>query len=236
MNPRRLLLFGGVILLLSAALLLWARDLIRELIVLPLSYLIWAGGLFVENTPQIFFWSVLLVLSSVAAYRSLAGRGKETFPEPIELDTGPRNRPISGRVVFWSFKVGGLRQTNSPYFRGTFEQAVGKLLFDTLAYRFRLTQNQLEDALRDGSLDVPPEVRAYALDGLRRLDPDPVPFWPALWERIVGALRGLLSRTRLLRARAFTLPAETNAQEERVLIILKYLEKELEVPNDDSGR
>jgi hypothetical protein len=232
-NPRRLAVLGGVVLALSAALLFWARGFIREVIVLPLSYLIWVGGVFLETTPQIFFWAALLLLAGMAAYRSLVGSRRAAAPlAPDVVDYLPE-RARSGQVAYWAGRIGALRAGRSPYFTGALHQAVTRLLLDTLAYRYHLTPNQVEDRLRAGSLDVPEPVRDYALGGMRRLDPEPVPLWQQAWTRLSTYLRALLRAQPAAPAEQDDLDPQNAA---RVRFIIEYLEKELEVSHDHHSR
>lgn len=236
-NPRRLAIFAGLGLVIILALLFSARDLVREMVVLPLSYLFWSVGVFVDTTPQIFFWIAVLLLAGLAAYRSLVGRGKVLAETPPEVDGPDGIRSLRGQVGNWSVKVNLLRQGQSKYFQSTFHQAVGKLLMDTLAYRFHLTQNQLEDLLRDSTLEVPAAVRDYALKSLRPGEVIPSSsFLARYWSALVDLFRSWFAPAPPPSGPVSGANMRYSQDEQQVLEVLKYIEGELEVPHDDTGQ
>ncbi|NLG97746.1 MAG: hypothetical protein GX491_10330 [Chloroflexi bacterium] len=235
MNPRRLIITAVLLLVVSAALLFWARDLVRELIVNPLSYLIWLAGIFIRSTNQMFFWYIFAAIALIIAVRSLAGRKKVAAQPP--MSTMLHNDLVNhGRLHFWIVRV-SLVHRGSRYYLGSFHDSLSHLLIDQLAYRFHLTPAQVEERLRENSLDVPPEIREYALSGrMRSIETDRERFsrlWSDIFQKIKQAVREFFSgqpgRTR---------PSPANAAEvdPRIARILEYMEKELEVSHDDSGR
>lgn len=233
-NPRRLAIIGGLMLIITLGLLFSARELVRELVVLPVSYLLWAANVFIITTPQIVFWGALLIFGGMAAYRTLAGRRKRaSIPPPEPVDNG-QQRPLQGRVAYWSLRINLLRQSEGGYFVDAFHQSLGRVLFDVLGHRYRMTFHQVEEALRENALPVPPEVREYALNSLRRSEGGVLPFKERLRRRV---------RAWLAAAAAF-LRGQPQAQDQKpagrdeqwVIQVIQYLEEELEVSNDDSGR
>lgn len=241
-NPRRLAFFGAAIILLSLGLLFFARDLIREVIVLPLAYLFWVAGLFINTTAQMVFWLTLLAIAGLAAYRSLAGRRQALAQSPPELaEFGMLDDPLfHGQVSYWDLRVRWLRTSTSAYFRETFHHSLGRLLLDTLAHRYRLAPSQVEDGLRDGSLSVPAAVRDYALASLRRIESGQGGLLKRMSVGIAGWLRGWYYRMRGAEdasARDSRLRDPRLVEDDRrVATIISYLEEELEVSNDDAGR
>lgn len=232
-NPRRFIVLAVLLLLFSLAVLFWARPLIRELVVLPLSYLFWAAGVFFDTTPQRFFWTALLILSALIAYRSLVGARRVFADPPPELLEADYDRPFRGQVSLWLLKINTLRRSESSYLHSSFEQSVGKLLFDALAYRNRLSVSEVEHRLRENTLDVPPAVRDYALDSLRRLDSEPQSEISLLWQEIVARIKDWF-----FKGREQSLPPSPRLERdlERLQLVLSFLEKDLEVPSDDTGQ
>lgn len=240
-NPRKMMFFGAVILALSLLMIFLAREIIREAIVLPLSYLVWLGGVLLDTTPQIVFWIGALFIAGLTAYRSLASRRKPVAEEiPVLVGETTTSRSNSGgQVTYWGLRVENMRRSPSLYFIGAFHQSVNRMLMDELAYRYRLTPRQVEERLRDDELDVPPEVRDYVLSALGRQDREERPFLADLWARIRQIVRDLArGNTWDGRASGGGLPYGGNISpdEEKVHAVLSYLEKELEVSNDDTGR
>lgn len=240
-NPRRFAVLAVILAALLIALLFWARPLIRELIVLPLSYLFWAVNTFFRSTPERYFWAVLLVITGLAAYRSLLRQSIPVAELPAEVFESAYERPLRGQVSLWNLRVSNLYHTESAYLHSTFQQAVGKLLFDTLSHRYHLSQSEIERRLRENSLDVPAAVREYALNSLRRLDAvRPTGFKAYLrglarqaWSAVTGALRpitGGQARGRM------GISLRTQRELEQLEVVLSYMEKDLEVPNDDTGQ
>lgn len=227
-NPRRAAIFGALLLILSLALLLFARDAIRELVVLPLSYLAWLAGIFFDTAPQIFLWIVLVFVLLMMAYRSLALRRKEVAEPPPELAELAWETRHSGQVAFWTNRVHLMRGTHSTYYENSFNQTLGRLLLDLLAYRYRMTPNQVEDHLREGSLDVPADVREYALYSLRRLEPAHARFWQTTWGALVEVFDAVFRGRRGGQA--------ARPDDPRITAILKFMEDELEVFDDHTGQ
>lgn len=226
-NPRRLVLLSILFLVLVVALLFWARPIIRELVVTPVSYLVWAIGILVNSAPQVFFWTALLLILVAASYRSVVGRrSRETMPAPSELAEATFDSTrLSGQVAFWALKV-RLANRGSDYYQTSFNQAVGRLLMDLIAYRFHLSPFQVEERLRDGSIEVPGEVRTYALGSLRRMDIRDRHFLRELWQSLRHALE------RWLKPGA----EQTIKIDPRLAVVLNYIEEELEVPHGDVNR
>lgn len=236
MNPRRLVITGILLLVVSAVLLFWARDIVRELIVNPLSYLIWLGGIFIRSTNQIFFWYIFAAIALVIAFRSLAGRRKVAAQPPITA-VFPGDHANHGRLHFWTVRV-SLFHRGFRYYLGSFHDSLGHLLIDQLAYRFHLTPAQVEERLGEDTLDVPPEIREYALIGRSRsVETDQGRFsrlWSDIFQKIMQAVRAFFSG-QPGHARQSS-PAHAADEDPRIARVLEYMEKELEVSHDDSGR
>jgi hypothetical protein len=56
---------------LSVTLALAARDLVHQLVVLPLSYVIWQVGVLLAAVPALAWWAVLVVLAALVVGREL---------------------------------------------------------------------------------------------------------------------------------------------------------------------
>src|SRR5512141_1978893 len=104
-NSRRIIFFGALLLVFSAAMLLWARDVVREVFVLPISYLIFVTGIFIKSVPQMFVWLSLLVIAIAIAVNSLTARKKTMAPPLPQMIDLAYNPPSEGRVAYWTSKV-----------------------------------------------------------------------------------------------------------------------------------
>ena len=229
-NFRRLAIFAAALIVVSIALIFWARDIIREVIVLPLSYIFWVLGIILRVTPQIFFWIVLLLIILQIAWRALVVRKKtaDTGARVLVDETPPL--VASGRAAYWVRKVELLNMSRSAYYSSTFHNALSHLLMDTLSYRYREPPRVIEDQLRNGGLDVPPQVRDYVLSHGYSQEAVYHGFFHELIQSLVDRLRDLWER---ITGRQDAGAAPVDPQ---VAFILNYLEEELEVSHDDSGR
>lgn len=227
-NFRRLIIFAVALIVLSTALIFWAKDIIREVIVLPLSYLFWLFGIIIRVTPQIFFWVVLILIVLQIAWRVLFGRKKVYTQGPAFLDAS-LYISSNGRASYWKNKVELLRSSHSNYYANSFYSALSRLVLDTLAYRYRQPLSVIEAQLKDGTLSIPDEVRNYLLTHNGRQEAVYRGFFGEIWQSFTNNVLDLWSR---ITARYRPEPAPVDPQ---LAYILNYLEEELEVPHDDSG-
>ncbi len=245
-NTRRLAVIIGLFLLLTIALLFFARDVIRELVVLPLSYLFWLIGILIDSTPQIFFWLALLVIAFLLASRSLSRKRKILTMYPPGY-TVPDDPISTGRVNYWMGKEDLLRGRQGGFYSRSFHSALGRLLLDLLMYRYRLAPRQVEKAVREGTLDLPADIRAYVLESLSPPEPARRFFFLNLLDSIVGAVRDWIDQIQagnlrwggLSKARqpgGGRMDKRVARDDPRVKRVLTYIEEELEVPHDKSSR
>ncbi len=237
-NMRRLVVTAIVLIIIIIILLFWAREVVREVVVIPLSYLFWGIGVLVRTTPQIFFWLSALLIAGMVAYHSLSGRKKLAAPGPVILDDAPPAYS-SGRAVFWVNKMNLLLAGQGGYAESNSHAAVIRLLVEMLAYRYRLPARTIEDQVRDGSLDIPPQVMQYMQAHLIRTERPPVGFWELAWRSLVQWARAAWQKLSpgfapgSASGSASLQPAGVDSE---LAFILNYMEEELEVPHDDTGR
>jgi hypothetical protein len=257
---RRFIILTVVFILLSIVMLFWARDVIREVVVLPLSYLLYLFGILIDYTPQIFFWIILLLIGLRIAYLSISRKKVKD-----EAELARFRRPIddfpgsNGRVWFWTNKVHLLHEGRGVYYTSTFHQALSHTLFQLLAYRYRMTVPQVEEGVKNGSLALPQDIRDYALEFLTYGEKAKGRFWDFTWEKINSALRKAFTGLKLAvqaiaggvrpghqqtlrldgRDHSDTSTQRMDSRESgidaQVRRILKFMEEELEVPHDDTG-
>lgn len=229
-NARRLIITAVLALIAVTAILVWAQGIVRELIVLPLSYLLYAIRVLTITTPEWYFWVVMLVIVAVMASRSLTGK-KKIYLQPQLSETAElrHSSPSTGRTLYWAQKVQLMRKGASRFYTTNFHANYARLLVAVLSHRYRITPREVEERLHHGDMDVPEPVREYALFALRRDELQPTAFLPWLWQNMLERLRGLFS----LRRPDITSSA---GDDPRVAAILQYIEDELEVSHDNTGR
>ncbi len=138
----------GIVLLMTALLVLVLDNFLQNVVLQPLLYVLWFGGLVLSSLHQSVFWGVLLVVALVLILRSL-GSGQRT------LVTIPEKRyPSQGQVRRW---MGLLeRAENQRFARWNLAQALRKLAQETLGPDERGAKRRapIEDKL-------PPDVIKY---------------------------------------------------------------------------
>jgi hypothetical protein len=228
-NPRRLIFFAVLLLLLSTALFFWMRPVVNELFVLPISYVFYLAGIFISITPQMFFWLALLLITFWIAFRSLNRKPRLDDLSKAYSARAVEDTPTSGgRLTFWTVKVNVLKEYRSSYFIGGFHQALARLVLDMLAHRYRLTMPQVEARVRARDLELPEDVQEYLLFCLSRPEISNVGRLQRLWQELLDAVFQRLH-----------LPApQMNAQSPaarafaRVARVIQYMEDELEVSHE----
>jgi hypothetical protein len=220
LNRGRLIVFGVFILAISTVLLYWIRPVIREMIVIPLSYWYWVIGLFLESTPQFYFWIVTLLFVFLIAWRSFMV--KEKSNEVVEKV--PDYPPPSGRVTYWHTRVELMRM--GTYYQTTFNEAMGRLALDLIGYRHRISNRQIERGLARNSLRLPDEVRDFLIKNVFQREYLPVPFHIYLYR---AARLWILSRFKKDRPNRNQIAADARR-------LIQYMEEELEVNYDHPGR
>jgi hypothetical protein len=231
LNLRRLIPAAFILMVIAAAGLLWAQEIVREVVVIPISYLIWLVRIFLRSTPQFYCWMVLIVLTFMIAYRTISGRRKAYSPPP-EIEEFPREEAAKGRVIYWNIKASMLSM-RSGYYQSGFHNALGRLVVEMLAHRYRLTPAQVEERLRNETLDVPEEVREYILNSLYRPIPQPRGFLPWIKEAVLEVLYGWFPGLWQGAKRPSKQSGADQWADPRIARILDYMKEELEVTYDD---
>ncbi|RMF25951.1 MAG: hypothetical protein D6759_20525, partial [Chloroflexi bacterium] len=165
-------------LILTVALTLLLRGLVRELIILPLLQLYWVARILLESVPQLLLWGLFVGLAFLIAGGSLLRWQRE------QERTESERRPHPGRVATWARWI---RQAEEgDYSRWRLAHQLGGLALDLLAYRQQCPQEQVKRQLEEGTLAMPPEVRAYLRAGLGRGIWGPSGRLGRLWHRLRG--------------------------------------------------
>ena len=225
-NVRRLWILGIITLVVMGALLFSLREVVREVVVIPVSYLFWLFGILIDSTNQFYFWLVVLFIGLMVASRSLRPKKKnpELDPEvlvPEEVGFVPGR----GRVGYWAMRVNMLRM--GPYYQGSFNEGISRLLVEVLAHRHHITNRQVEQFIENGSLHVPEEIRTFVRSNLWRRELKSANyigiFFRNLWEWILNKVRKVST-------------GPERALDPDVVRVIQYMEEELEVSYGSSRR
>jgi hypothetical protein len=175
----------------------------------------------------LFFWLAVLFIALITAWRSIRPPKKskeEEFYRPLTSDdtlsTGGR-----GRVGYWLTRVHTLRM--GSYYQSNFNQGVSRLLVEMLAYRHHLTPRQIEQALEKGKLNVPADIADFVHNNAAQY----IQARPDYIAWLINSFREwLLNRIK-------NTPVDsTYVLDPAVRRVITYMEEELEVSYDQSGR
>jgi hypothetical protein len=158
-----LLLLGLLLLIISGA--------VREVVVIPLLYLLWLMRVLVEMLPQVVLWVGFLAILALVAWKSLA----VPPAAPLLRQSAPTVRtPVAAWARMFQSAA------NERYARWQLAQRLGKLGLELLASRDQPARQGVWQYLHDEALDMPPEVRAYLLEGTQMYHPLAT-FWQRWW-------------------------------------------------------
>lgn len=155
---RNRLLLLGLLLLLIIPLALALRDAVREVIVIPLLYVVWFGGLLFNAVHQVFLWTIFLVIVLFLAVTSLVRREK---PMRRVQPVHPGN---PGRVRVWAQRI--YLMERGGYSRWYVAQHLRRVILEIMAYHERLDIERIKPYLATGELETPLEIQVCLQVGL----------------------------------------------------------------------
>jgi hypothetical protein len=130
----------------------------------------------VQSVPQTIIWAVFLGVPLLLVLISLTRR-----QEPAQQELHAQ-RDRLGDIASMAQRV--QRSLTLGYSRRSLARYMRTLALEVLAYQHRSTAERMRRQLRDGTLDVPPEIRAY-LDVEHTSGPErPLSFWARLKRRL----------------------------------------------------
>lgn len=143
-----------------AILLGWLlRDLIRELIVVPIAYFLWSLERAFESLPQPIVWGALVLSTLMVGLRLLAG--SMVFSPPVTFTS-----EVGGRVSEWLRWLDLTRR--GVYSRDGFARHLGDVAVAVLAHQQRCTQSEIRLRIREGAFDLPQPLDIYLRAALGR--------------------------------------------------------------------
>ncbi|MFO7916952.1 MAG: hypothetical protein R6V13_02595 [Anaerolineae bacterium] len=151
---KRLLLVAFTLLLTIPLAILLSQNLrgfVRDLVVMPLLYILWIGRLLLQSIPQSFLWIIFLIFAILTTMRSLIGhQGRAQTRHDLEKGRQGRVKELARRIEL---------AEQSDYFHYQIARRLDTLVVETVSNSKRRTPEQVEQALDE--LDAPLEVKAY---------------------------------------------------------------------------
>ncbi len=192
---------------------LFFQDAVRDVVVVPILYLVWFVGLLIRSFDQGCLWTIALVAALVLGVATIRR-------QPVERDVVPqpsaRAKP-TGRIQYWRNQV--LASRASDIAQDSFRFEMRRLITELWSHRYHQPVDDVRRQLRQDQLPLP-DVARSAL-GLKRLASPERVRW---WERI-----GRWFAARLNRPGAAPSSPELNGT-------LDYLEDLMEVAHDTHPR
>jgi hypothetical protein len=133
---------------------LFFQDTVREVVVLPILYLIWLGGLLLRSFDQGCLWSAGLLVALVLALN--AARKPSTFRD-VPPQTQSRSTPV-GRIHQWRNQVSAGRASDVAH--DSFRTDLRRLLADVWAHQYHQPLDDVRRQLRLDQLPLPDVVRS----------------------------------------------------------------------------
>jgi hypothetical protein len=206
------LLFAVLVLLATAGLAYVLRDLVREVIVLPLSYATWMLGLLLRSVPQSVLLAVVILLCALLALRGLT-RGRPATRFQV---AAPDTRPEPSRLTFWRRQF--RNAPNSGYAADKLTMELRNLTYNALAHDLRIDRGDVERMVKAGEIELPPAVRTALLS-------------ESMWNSgsPMDDLGHALAQVRAAVSRLFRLPPEfaSTKRDAALTAVLEFVESRL---------
>ncbi len=165
---KKRLLTAGLILLAAIVIAPAFRNVVREVIVIPLLYMFWIGRFIFEAIPQIGLWGAFFTICLlILGVSLLVGNRKRKSTAPVTVEAYP------GRVEGWAHLID--RAAQDDYFKWRLAQQLQKLALSAVAHQKGQSFKQTRQQFRQGDLDMSPELKAYFQASLRSLGHLPSP-------------------------------------------------------------
>jgi hypothetical protein len=154
-------------LLLAGLLALIISGTIGEVVVVPLLFLWWAAQVCYASVPQALLWGVFVLIAVLLVAKNFPGSSAPLPHVAPQTDT-------PGRVADWSRWLRDARRDDHSRWR--LAQRLAQVAIETLAFREQCPPQDISRRLDDGTLDIPPRLRAY-------LNAGRAPYWSKTKQR-----------------------------------------------------
>lgn len=184
---------------------------VRENILKPLSYGLWIASLMIRGTPQVLFWSLVLLVAFVLAVRSLSR------PKPVQSETRYLEQRYSrrARLRFWVRQI--MLSRDHPR-ASQLSESLARLAVEVLAHEQNIPAGQMITQIEKGEIDSAELIQPFMLRNIR----SSLVLQRSVGEQIRIWFEDLLMRTpwRIQR---------TNPDEPRLEKLVEYLEEQLDL-------
>jgi hypothetical protein len=154
------ILFSIGILLTVVVLMVALKDLARRTIAVPIMYLVWAAGLAFRIFSQHVLWILFLGVGMFILIKSLLN------PKSSDREKRKIRTRYPGRIEELAKLVCYANRWN--YSRWTLAHYLAELGSDILAFHAQNNPRQIQAQLKEGILEVSPEIQTYFQFGLSR--------------------------------------------------------------------
>lgn len=159
MSRRRKFALAGLFLVIAGLMAFSLRDLIRQSVVLPLTYFWWLGGIFYRSVAQVVYWVLLVTGFGLMAFGSLYGR------ERPSAERKRRGRVERGPIENFAWWLA--QRPRGTYFKWRVANRLGTLAREMLAQRGEVLSGP-PFRLAGRGWEPPEEVDGYLDAGLNR--------------------------------------------------------------------
>ena len=150
---KRIILSMTLGLVLGSLVIKFWQELIRELILLPFSYLVYFGGLIYRSFDQQALWTTLVILVLIIAWLSLRLR------QDLSRTASDVKDQIPPRIAIWGKRLKDVHR--GTYMQWRLAQHMSNLILDALNYRTGLTREPIDKNISAAAFDLPDEIQAY---------------------------------------------------------------------------
>ncbi len=148
MNNR--MLVAGLVLLAVMSILI--RGFLRDVVVVPLLYASWIAYLLIDSTSRLLLWGLFVLIATVVAVRSLARRPVTLRSRAVQP---ARRERVADLARLIDDAPGDLLS------RWQVAQRLGQVTLQALADQGQVPPQEMRKRFNQGTLEVPPEIRAY---------------------------------------------------------------------------
>jgi len=156
---RRQLILLGTSFLVAAAMAYYLQDIVRSVLFVPASYMLWGFNILYQSIAQLVYWILLVVGITLMAFGSLYG--KDHARELVKEETIPSRGPLEATARQIS------RTGKGVYYKWLIANRMGKLARSILFLRSGQTVAP-DSPLKGRDWNPPDEVAAYLVSGLVR--------------------------------------------------------------------
>lgn len=158
MSTRRLALAAGGILVLALILAFPLRDVLEQVVIVPLAYLVFLAGVIYRTLPQFIWWVAAIIIVLFMFLGSLAPGDRYAAREAV------KRQPVPGPV---EELAGSIQKTRDGiYFKWLVANRLGKLAYNMLIQRSGERSRSVFAPLLGPDWEPDPHLRKYLEAGL----------------------------------------------------------------------